>query len=192
MVLVLGSLTFRQGHTLIRAAQSVSCITHLQQFAVATDLYLNDHLDYLPHEDFGSTGKFPKGACWVDVLGLAPYDAGYGEEDNSYSLKMNSRLEDYKGTKFFASGPFRSMNTIDSPSQVPYIFEGKIDKYNKNRTYGMHKTTENHHSDKVNFLFLDGSSRSIWGIPQQEKGGWTNTNDLWWDPDAPLEDQLNN
>ena len=188
VVVLLGTLVARAGIRSINAAHNASCIHYLSQYARATSLYLEDNGDFLPHEDFGSTGNYPQGTCWADVLGLAPHHMG-GRDDDGFTLKMNSRLEDYLGNKAMASGPFRSMASVPSPAQTPFLFEGRTDSIYHNKTYGMHTTVQAYHSGEVNFLFLDGHVEGVWGRPG-DNGGWETTNGLWWDPDVALNQQI--
>ena len=188
VVLLLSTLTLRAGVKSLDTAHDASCLQYLGQFAQATSLYLEDNGDWLPHEDFGSTGNYPQGVCWAEVLGLTPQHMGI-KEDKGYTLKMNSRLEDYKGNKGEASGPFRNMASVPDPSRTPFLFEGRIDSIYGNKTYGMYTTVQGYHSDRVNFLFLDGHAQGVWGLPDKT-GGWQGSNDLWWDPDVAMNMQM--
>lgn len=180
-------------------AQGVICTSHLRSLGMAFGQYTADNYNLLPHHDDGSDAP-PKGFVWYQKV--LPYlnsdeegegvkyrqDAGYDPLETDinkiiFSYKMNSRLEDYKGSKKFNSGPFRDLSTIRFPSKTVLIFDGRTDTFPYDKQpYGPPTYVHARHCDKAGILFLDWSVKMVEG-ETDEKGYWKNGNQLIWDPD---------
>ena len=176
-------------------AQSLTlrCRNHLHQLGLATDLYSEDNCGVLPHKDDGDT-KPPHHIRWNNVLdvepyNVPPYEGGHKSRDG-YDLKMNSRIEDYKGSKSYYSPVFRHVDSVRQPEITPLYFDGRVDtKYHRERPFGFFNAVDPRHDGEAMILFMDYGARPIWGVPDLD-GGWKDAGELTWDPDAELNDQL--
>lgn len=180
------------------AAISVGCTSHLRALGLAFGQYSADNYNYLPHHDDGSDVP-PTGFVWYKQV--LPYlntadeegakyrqEVGFNHLDTDinktiFSYKMNSRLEDYKGSKNFTSLPFRDISSIRHPSKTVLIFDGRTDGFPFDKMpYGSPTAVHARHNDKASILFLDWSVKITEG-ENDEKGYWKNTSNLIWDPD---------
>ncbi|MBF0197882.1 MAG: hypothetical protein HQL32_09235 [Planctomycetes bacterium] len=195
-LLILSSFTQKVISNSAELGQQTKCLISLKIVGDAFELYWTDHNGDLPHEDFGST-KPPYEMCWYHLLDpyisvnpkyTAKQDPSYLELHNNdstqagFSYKMNSRLEDYQGSKSSPSPSIRNINTVLRPRPTVLLFDGRVDKnpYIR-RSYGMHTSVENRHDGKSSMLFLDNHVELISG-PENELF-WTNEGDYTWDPD---------
>ena len=165
----------------------IQCSFHQRSIFQVTMLYSSDFGDCLPHEDTGGS-KPPYDACWTQVLDIVPYEMGFERLSSGYNLKMNSRLEDYKGNKSYFSDPFLYLPRAITPANTPYLFDGRVDGWYKNKMYGGPTSVDPRHDLESNFIFLDGSGRSLWEIPHP-KGGWSGHGNLQWDSELSIENQ---
>lgn len=105
-----------------------------------------------------------------------------------HSYKMNSRLQDYKGTKARPSPPFRNITTLRWPEQTILIFDGDVlHRTKKHQPYGMHRSVENRHEGKASLLMGDYSVSSSSGGHEEEY--WETTGGYIWDGDLRASDQ---
>lgn len=165
----------------------IQCQSYLRQLWDCSSLYSEENGHRLPHKDNGSTQP-PYGSAWSEVLGIAPFEMGFDRVDIGYNLKMNSRLEDFRGTKSQASEDFLYLPGVENPSLSPYLFDGRIDDWYQSKMYGGPSSVDPKHKLEANFLFLDGSSQPIFEIPSPE-GGWSGHGNLLWDPYVELDKQ---
>lgn len=180
-------------------AQGAGCVSQLRSLGLGFSLYCAENRNYLPHHDDG-TDVPPSGFIWYKKV--MPYlsgedsegvkyrqEAGYEYETNDitktvFSYKMNSRLEDYKGSKSFYSPHFRSVSSIAFPSRTVLIFDGRADKTPFNfQPYGPPTSVHARHAGKAGILFMDWTSKLIEGNTD-ENGFWLNDSGLIWDPDS--------
>lgn len=203
LVLALAMLTPKVIHHVQETKNKTTCGLTLYRMGRATQQYTDDNDGFLPHEDFGSS-KPPYHMCWYVLID--PYfndkkDPLEAKQDPSYldlehvdfsktgfSYKMNSRLEDYKGTKSYTSPALRHMSTLGNPEQSVLYFDGDVKKHWLNKPYGMYKQVENRHQQKANLLFLDVHVGEHDG-GQGNESTWKNAGGLIWDPDAPMDQQ---
>jgi len=183
-------------------ADSTECIHTLGNLGKGFALYAEDHSDFLPHHDAGNK-RPPYDQCWYDVI--APYlsvsqahqhlqEPGMlrlhqlqdGQRGHSY--KMNSRLQDYRGRKSYASPPFRHIGTLGHPDQTILIFDGDIENQPlKYFPYGMYSSVENRHSGKASLLMADFSVINSSG--GHEERYWQTTGGFVWDGDLSATEQ---
>lgn len=180
-------------------SQGVNCVSQLRALGMAFSLYTIDNHNFLPHQDDGSDAP-PSGFIWYkkvmpyltseDAEGMKyrqevgfEYD-GQDITNTVFSYKMNSHLEDYKGTKTFTSAPFRELSTVTYPSRTVLIFDGRTDKAPYNfQPFGMFTSVHARHSGKAAILFLDWTCKLLEGN-NQENEFWKDANNLIWDPDT--------
>lgn len=174
---------------------SVRCASHLYQLGFGIFAYAEHNADFLPHEDFGVMDP-PHDQCWyteVDpYLSWSPperakQDPMYLDEHNEnpqasgFSYKMNSRLENYKGTKKEASPAFRNLNTIPWPRKTVLFFDGDLEGMQRHRSYGMYRQVVNRHRGRANLLMGDFSVLDSEGLG--EPTNWVSDGELIWDPE---------
>ncbi|PCJ59773.1 MAG: hypothetical protein COA79_10230 [Planctomycetota bacterium] len=202
VIFILITLTFSAIKGLRQKANEVLCARRMQKLGHGFSLYAIDNENFLPHEDNGST-KPPHGSVWYNSL--LPYlgenekvkryrqDEGYEYLSNEmvatvFSYKMNSRLEDYKGTKAFTSAPFRDLSTVPSPGQTVLLFDGRTDRRPyMYQSFGTFTSIDDRHDGKTMILFLDWSVKYHKNEMNEKKGGWINPGYLIWDPDVSIE-----
>ena len=179
-------------------ATGVGCVSHLRNLGLAFGQYSADNRNRLPHHDDG-TDVPPTGFVWYKKV--LPYlmaddeegskyrqDIGFSNSETNlnkviFSYKMNSRLEDYKGSKKFFSPVFRDISSINFPSKTVLIFDGRADKIPYSfQSYGPPTYVEARHNEKAGILFLDWTVKIVEG-ENDDKGYWKNGGGLIWDPD---------
>lgn len=180
-------LAFETIDSLYAKASQIHCQSHLKNIWIATNAYTVNYGDRLPHEDKGGHLP-PHDSAWTQVLGISPFEMSIGDGSIGYNLKMNSRLEDFRGTKERPSDSFRHLPNLPSPQSTPYIFDGRFDNWYQDKMYGSPSSVEPRHDLESNFLFLDGSVKGLFERPKP-KGGWSGHGNLLWDPDVDLEKQ---
>lgn len=163
----------------------VNCSMHLSSIFESTMMYALDFDFRLPHEDTGGNQP-PYESSWTQVLETSPYEMGI--PNPGYNLKMNSRLEEYKGSKDFVSDPFFHLPSALRPSNSPFIFDGRVDNWYAYPMFGTPGSVDARHEGESNFLFLDGSATSVWEAPNP-KGGWAGHGNLQWDALTTLDQQ---
>jgi prepilin-type processing-associated H-X9-DG protein len=166
-------------------AKGTNCSMHLKSIFGATMMYASDYQDRLPHEDTGGR-RPPYESSWTQVLEISPFEMGIPYL--GYNLKMNSRLEEYKGNKKYLSDPFFHLPSALKPSNSPYIFDGRVDNSYAYFMFGTPSSVAPRHSDESNFLFLDGSAYPVWEVPNPT-GGWDGLGNLPWDALVPVSEQ---
>lgn len=166
-------------------AGGINCNMHLKTIYTSSMVYSLNYGDRLPHEDTGGSQP-PYESSWTQVLETSPFENGIFHP--GYNIKMNSRLEEYKGRKSFVSDPFFHMPKALSPSKSPYLFDGRVDGWYAYPMFGTPSSVDPRHQGESNFLFLDGSAYSIWESPNPE-GGWNGHGNLQWDALASLSQQ---
>jgi prepilin-type processing-associated H-X9-DG protein len=75
VIFMLALLVPGLGHARERARRLI-CKNNLRQWGVATQLYRDDHMDYIPHEGYGGDGMFVRGTWYNELpayLGLPAY-----------------------------------------------------------------------------------------------------------------------
>lgn len=203
VVSLLGALVVPAVKNALTGANAAKCLALQKQLGAAFLLYAEAYADLLPHKDGGSDEP-PSGCCWYAVLdphldakppSRAKQDPGHrdlhsaDESKLGYSLKMNSRLEDYKGTKDKPSPPFRRLSTIPDLAGTVLVFDGRCDKVPWiNQPYGMYSATASRHGGRVGILFTDAHAKMLLA-PTDASGAWTGPGGLLWDPDAPMDKQ---
>lgn len=184
-----------------RKAGATECVYGLKNLGAAFQMYSAHYRGVLPHEDGGSGGEDPIGCCWYDRLpeylsrGSAEItavtlcqdrnvsdDEFYNSDSQTYySYKMNSRLEDYRG-----SPAFRQLRTIGEPARTLLLFDGRLDdRYYQYRPYGLYSSVYQRHDERAGMLFIDG------GVTMRQNSNsianhWLDYGDLIWDPDREL------
>jgi hypothetical protein len=181
---------------------NVECLQTLKSLGRGFSLYTEDHHDFLPHHDAGNN-RPPFNQCWYELLG--PYlgskpthrllqepgmtrlhDLHDGKRGHSY--KMNSRLQDYKGSKPYSSPPFRHLNSLRWPDETILIFDGDVEHpTKKHQPYGMYRSVENRHQGKASLLMGDLSVQSSSG--GHEEQFWSTTGGFIWDGDLKASEQ---
>ncbi|GEM_PF-2708727 len=177
---------------------TVQCTYTLKGLGTACYAYALNYAGMLPHEDNGSGGMEPFNSCWYDVLpayingdrnsknsmkfcqeSYLGYDDLYNSETKiCYSYKMNSRLEDFRG-----SPQFRRISSVKNPSSTVLFFDGRLDKkYYQYRAYGIFKAVFQRHYGKANILFMDGHVDTLFN-ENSVNNYWLDDNGLMWDPE---------
>ena len=168
-------------------AEQLHCQSHLKNLWIATHAYTSNYGDRLPHEDKGGSQP-PHDSAWTQVLDISPYEMSIGDGTIGYNIKMNSRLEDFRGTKELPSESFRHLPNLPVPYLTPYLFDGRFDEWYQNKMYGSPSSVQPRHDLESNFLFLDGSARELFELPKPG-GGWSGHGNILWDPDVGIEKQ---
>lgn len=187
---------------LMSKSDNVECLYTLGGLGNGFAMYCEDHNDTLPHHDAGNN-RPPFDQCWYDVLDpyldktpahelkqepgmLRLHELQDGQRGHSY--KMNSRLQDYKGTKSYASPPFRRLYSLDCPEQTILVFDGDVENNTKkHQPYGMYKSVENRHAGKASVLMADFSVINSSG--GHEERYWGTTGGFVWDGDLEAKEQ---
>jgi prepilin-type N-terminal cleavage/methylation domain-containing protein/prepilin-type processing-associated H-X9-DG protein len=184
-------------------AHATTCLNHLKQWGLATQLYVMDHNDYLPPEGFGSpTTMAQLTNGWYfhlpQVLGVVPYfscewrtNPAVNPPKSLYVCPSNPRRssgfnlfhyclnEEYDGTGDY-DRPVR-LSSLPRPTSIVWLFDSK-NIPGVGRANFVHT---NLHNQGAQFTFLDGHAArfrntAYWDF--QLHKGRTNNPELVWTP----------
>ena len=180
-------------------ARTVSCLSNLKQWGLATILFAADHGDYLP-KDGSASGNSTRSGWYIDLprtMGVAPY--------NELAWRTNASIDPGRSVWICPANPRRSngknlfhyclnlhvnatgtgnqvrLISIDKPGQTVWLFDNgrsaPVAQQNNVHT--------NLHSGGADFGFLDGhatrfSNRDYWDFSRNR--GLTNNPNLIWIP----------
>jgi len=147
-------------------ARQASCLSNVKQFALATQMYVQDYDELLPPSITGT----PSGALLTTFELLAPYTKNeviercpsdpVGAIDltawglSRYSYCWNMQLFAYRLPPHIPGppqGPIMSLAQIPYPSETTTFFDG--------RQQGQAVLTAHRHNEGANVAFLDGHAK---------------------------------
>jgi prepilin-type processing-associated H-X9-DG protein/prepilin-type N-terminal cleavage/methylation domain-containing protein len=203
VILVIALLAALLGPALHKAkakARAITCLNHLRQWGLATQLYVADYDDYLPPE--GSPNGMSTNTGWYILLplevGLKPYCqmawrtnaavplgqslwicTSNTNRSNGFNLFHYCLNEHVDGTGA-EDGPVK-LSRIERPGQVVWMF----DNGKRAAVAQQNNVHTNIHSAGAQFLFLDGHVRwfrntAYWDFTAGK--GRTNNPEIIWIP----------